>query len=96
MRPSLALKIHQKEVLDILGASCAINPRVFGSVARGEDSENSDLDLLIDTKPKTTLFDLIGLQLKLEEVLRVKVDLVTEGGLARRIKQNVIDDAVAL
>lgn len=96
MRPSLALKEHRKKVLDILDASCALNPRIFGSVAKGEDGENSDLDLLIDVKPKTTLFDLIGLQQELERELNIKVDIVTESGLPRRIKQRVIDESVAL
>jgi predicted nucleotidyltransferase len=51
----------------------AINPRVFGSVLRGRDTESSDLDILVDPLPGTTLFDLGGLQIALEELLAMPV-----------------------
>jgi hypothetical protein len=93
MRPSLALKKHRKKVMDILSASCAMNPRVFGSVAKGEDSEASDLDLLIDLKPNTSLFDLAGLQIELEEALKIKVDIMTSGGIPMIIREEVLASA---
>lgn len=96
MRPSMALKKHRKEVMEILGAYCALNPRIFGSVAKGEDSENSDLDLLIDVRPHTTLFDIVGLQIELEKALAVKVDIVTTGGIHKRIRDEVLSSARSL
>lgn len=96
MRPSLALRKYRKEVMKILGASCALNPRVIGSVAKGEDGENSDLDLLIDVKPKTTLFDIAGLQIELEKALAVKVDIMTTGGIHKLIRDEILSSARAL
>ncbi|MFM7146115.1 MAG: nucleotidyltransferase family protein [Actinomycetales bacterium] len=58
MRPSLALNSHRQEIRDIVHAHRAQNPRVFGSCARGEDTSDSDLDLLVDPTPETTLLDI--------------------------------------
>lgn len=71
----------------------AANPRVFGSVLRGEDSDGSDLDLLVDALPGTTLFDLGGLQMALEELLGVPVDLLTPGDLPARMRARVLVEA---
>jgi predicted nucleotidyltransferase len=67
---------------------------VFGSVARGEDAEGSDLDLLVDPLPGATLLGLGGLQLELQEMLGVEVDLLTPGDLPARFRQEVIREAV--
>lgn len=56
--------------------------RVFGSTARGEDREGSDLDLLVDATEHTSLFDLGGLTVDLEALLTVQVDIVTSGALS--------------
>lgn len=77
MKPSEALTLHRDEVLRILAAAGALNPRVFGSVARGEDTEESDLDLWIDPAPGFSLLDLGGLIVELEELLGVPVDIGT-------------------
>nr|WP_178131228.1 nucleotidyltransferase family protein [Pseudomonas sp. C1C7] len=68
-------------------------PRVFGSVMFGTDQEGSDLDLLVDTLPGATLFDLGGLQLELEDLLGVSVDLLTPGDLPLKFRQQVLDQA---
>ena len=63
-----------------------MNPRIFGSVLHGEDTEGSDLDLLVDTLPGTTLFDLGGLQIELEELLGIPLDLLTPGDLPKKFR----------
>ena len=55
----------------------ATNVRFFGSALHAQDTEGSDLDILVDTLPQTTLFDLGGLQVELERLLGVKVDVLT-------------------
>ena len=69
------------------------NPRVFGSAARGEDKDDSDLDLLVDALPGTTLFDLGDLHHAIEELLGIKVDLKTPGDLPVQFRQKVVADA---
>lgn len=72
------------------------NPRVFGSVLRGEDREGSDLDILVDPLPGTTLLDLGGLQVELEELLGVRVDLLTPGDLRTRYREKVLREAIPI
>jgi predicted nucleotidyltransferase len=69
------------------------NPRVFGSVARGEDAEGSDLDLLVDPAPRTTLLDLAGLQIELEAKTGLKVDLLTPKSLPEKFRRRVLEEA---
>jgi uncharacterized protein len=71
-----------------------IRPSVFGSVVHGTDRDGSDLDLLVDALPGATLFDLGGLQAKLEELLGVSVDLVTPGHLPPKFRQRVLAEAL--
>lgn len=97
MRPSEALAKHRDEVLAILAKYPVSNPRVFGSVARGEDTEASDLDLLVEpVSGVTTLVDLGLLQEELVEVLGTAVDIITAGGLGQRAAGRVQQDLVAL
>jgi predicted nucleotidyltransferase len=96
MKPSEAL-IHHRQAIQQLAQRYAVkNLRVFGSVIHGDDSEGSDLDLLVDTLPHTTLFDLGGLQLELEEMLGVSVDLLTPGDLPEKFRDQVIAEAVTV
>lgn len=67
--------------------------RVFGSAARDEATEGSDIDLLVDLEPGRTLIDLIGFQQEAETILGVKVDVVTERFLKRRVRAGAIRDA---
>ena len=69
------------------------NLRVFGSVLRGADIEGSDLDLIVDPLPGATLFDLGGLQTELEELLGVRVDLLTPGDLPLKFRAEVLSQA---
>lgn len=77
MRPSEALEKHRDEVLAIIARYPVSNPRIFGSVARGEDVEGSDVDILVDTHPTTSTFDLAGLEIEIEKVLSVPVGVHT-------------------
>ncbi|MFW8369171.1 nucleotidyltransferase family protein, partial [Klebsiella pneumoniae] len=70
-----------------------VNPRVFGSVLRGTDRDDSDLDLLVDALPGTTLFDLGGLQDELESMLGVHVDVLTPADLPLKFRAQVLAEA---
>ena len=69
------------------------NPRVFGSTLRGDDGDGSDLDLLVDTLPGTTLLDLGGLQDELQELLGVPVDVLTLKDLPAKFRDTVAQEA---
>jgi predicted nucleotidyltransferase len=94
MRPSLALASHRDAVREMVLRFKTANPRVFGSVVRGDDSDESDLDLLVDPLPGTTLFDLGGLLIALEELLGVRVDLLTPGDLPVKFRARVLAEAM--
>ena len=81
MLPSQILRMRRAEVLEIMGRYPRLsNLRVVGSVARGEDTEGSDIDFLVDAAPGATLFDIGGLHEDLEDLLGVAVDIITSGG----------------
>lgn len=80
MLPSELLHIHRKEILEILARYPMIsNVRIVGSVARGEDTEDSDIDFFVDTAPGTTYFDIGGLYNDLEELLDVPLSIIISG-----------------
>jgi uncharacterized protein len=81
MRPSEALRAKLDAVRAAIARYPVANPRVFGSVARGEDDEGSDLDLLVDPTPRTTYFHLADLEAELGVLLGVTVDILTPGSL---------------
>ena len=87
---------RRDEILRLAARRGARNVRVFGSVARGHNDDKSDVDFLVDMEPGRTLFDLSGLLLDLESLLRVSVDVVTERGLRPRIRDRVLAEAVPL
>jgi predicted nucleotidyltransferase len=70
--------------------------RVFGSVARGEANETSDIDLLVKLEPGRSLMDLGGLLYDLQKLLGTDVDIVTEKGLRPRIREQVLHEAIPL
>jgi predicted nucleotidyltransferase len=72
------------------------NPRLFGSVARGEDRPDSDVDILVDLSQDSSLLDVIGLECDLEELLACEVDVVPTSGLKTAMKQRVLAEAVPL
>ena len=93
MKPSIALNRNRTAVREAIGRFRAKNPRVFGSVLHGEDQEGSDLDILVETLPGATLFDLGGLQIELEELLGVHVDLLTPADLPTKIRESILAEA---
>jgi predicted nucleotidyltransferase len=97
MRPSEVLEKNREAIREATARFNAANPRVFGSVARGEDRPDSDLDILVDALPGTTLLDLGGLQHELEHLFGgIKVDLVTPGGLRAAMRDRILSEARAI
>lgn len=94
MKPSQALQSHRDAIRSVVLAHRAVNPRVFGSVLLGSDTEDSDLDLLIDTTPQTTLMDVAAIQVELEQLLGVSVDVLTPNALPDKFRQAVITQSV--
>jgi hypothetical protein len=90
------LKIKRSEILGIAKKYGARNIRLFGSIARGEDDEASDVDLLVEMEHGRSLFDMGGMLMELEALLGRKVDIVTERGLKKRIRDRVLNEAVQL
>ena len=93
MRPSVALDLKRSAVREAAGRFRTANPRVFGSVLHGSDKDGGDLDLLVDTLPGATLFDLGGLQVELETLLGVRVDLLTPADLPLKFRAKVLAEA---
>lgn len=93
MKPSDTLKLHRQAILNATKRFKVSNPRVFGSVVHGTDTEQSDLDLLVDALPGATLFDLGGFQFEVQELLGVRVDVLTPGGLPVQFRDKVLSEA---
>ncbi|BCF89257.1 MULTISPECIES: nucleotidyltransferase domain-containing protein [Paraburkholderia] len=94
MKPSEAMREHRAEIRTIVAEHHARNARVFGSTLTGEDRDDSDLDLLVDPTPETTLFDLARIQRRLEALLGVSVDVLTPMALPESFRARVISEAV--
>ena len=94
MKPSQALQSHRDAIRSVVLAHRALNPRIFGSVLSGHDTENSDLDILIDPTPNTTLMDIAAIQVKLENLLHVSVDVLTPNTLPDKFRNSVLAQAV--
>jgi predicted nucleotidyltransferase len=90
------LRKRRDEIIEIARARGASRVRVFGSVARGDAAEGSDVDFLVDLDPDRSLFDLGGLLMDLQELLQRNVDVVTERGLRPRVAERVLADAIEL
>ncbi len=93
MKPSAALDLKRAAVREAASRFRTANPRVFGSALHGTDKDGSDLDLLVDALPGTTLFDLGGLQAELKELLGVSVDVLTPGDLPPNFRAQVLAEA---
>jgi predicted nucleotidyltransferase len=96
MKPSSALSGKETIIRTLIAQSRATNPRIFGSVLHGDDTDMSDLDLLVDALPGATLFDLGGLQDELEALLGVRVDVRTANDLPACIRERVLREATPL
>ena len=96
MKPSDALTTHRAALRRLVSRYNLMRPRVFGSVLTRTDTEDSDLDLLVDALPGATLFDLGGLQDELESLLGIHVDLLTPADLPPKFRANVLAEAQPL
>ena len=94
MRPSEVFEQNRELIRDAVGRYRTVNPRIFGSVLHGTDRDDSDIDLVVDTLPGATLFDLIGLEQELERSLGVPVQVVISDALHRFIREKVLAEAL--
>jgi len=95
MRPSAAFNKHREAIRKLVesGEFLLANPRVFGSALHGTDTPKSDLDLLVDAFPDTTLMDIYGLEEELERLLKVPVHVLTTRGLPEKFKGKILAEA---
>ena len=93
MKPSESLRVHRAAIRSIVAAHRASNARVFGSVAKGLDTEDSDLDILVDPAPDTTLFDIGAIRYELRQLLGLTVDVLTPNGLPESFRDAVLAEA---
>lgn len=90
------VKSKRNEILSIAQKHGATNLKIFGSVARGEDSPDSDIDFLVETLPKCSPFFPAGLTIELEDMLGCKVDIVIKEALHYYIRESVLKEAISL
>jgi hypothetical protein len=96
MNVAQLLKDKRSDILEIAAKNGAHNVRVFGSIARGEDTDTSDIDFLVDMEPRRSLLDVAGLLIDLENLLGCRVDVVTTKGLKKSLRDQVLNEAIAL
>ena len=94
MKPSVALQANRAAIRSVVERYRARNARVFGSVLHGDDHEGSDLDILIDPTPNTTVMDMARIQVELEKLLGVPVDVLTPKNLPDKFRGLVLAEAV--
>lgn len=93
MKPSQALLSHRHDIRRIVEQHHACNARIFGSVLHGNDTDDSDLDLLVDPTLETTLMDIAKIQNQLQNLLGVHVDVLTPRALPERFRSRVLAEA---
>lgn len=96
MRPSEALTVHREELRQLVSRYGLSSPRIYGSVLTGKDDEDSDLDLLVDPTPSTTLFTLAGLEHEAQQLLGVQVSVLTPKDLPMKFRDEVVQTAEPL
>lgn len=94
MKPSEILRSHRADIRRIVAQNRTRNPRVFGSAVNGKDTESSDLDLLVDPTPDTTLLDIARIQGQLQRLLGIPVDVLTPKALPDGFRERVLAEAV--
>jgi uncharacterized protein len=90
VKPSEALALNRAAIRHVVESHRARNARVFGSVLRGQDTDGSDLDLLVDPTPETTLFDISAIRVELRKLLGVPVEVLTPNGLPDKFRAAVL------
>jgi uncharacterized protein len=96
MKPSEALAAHRVELRHLVSRYNVLRPRVYGSVLTGTDTEESDLDLLVDATATTSLFTLAGLEHEAEKLLHVPVSVLTPEFLPIKFRDHVLMQAEPL
>ncbi len=96
MKPSQALALHRTALRQLMNRHGFAHPRVFGSVLSRTDTEDSDLDLLIEPVPGTTLFMLVGLEEEARQLTGVRVSVLTPGFLPPKFRDTVLEHAEPL
>lgn len=96
MKPSEALIAHRAELQQLVSRYGLSHPRVFGSVLSGPDTDDSDLDLLVDPAESTSLLTIAGLQIDAEKLLGVTVSVLTPNGLPPKVRDKVLQQAEPL
>ena len=94
MKPSHALEKHRNAIRIVVARYRARNARVFGSVLHGDDNDGSDLDILVDPTPETTMFDIGAIRHELLQILGVPVDILTPNALPDHIREQVLAEAL--
>lgn len=90
------IKQRRNEILSLAEKYGAYNIRIFGSVARGQESENSDIDFLVDLRNDRSLWDLGGLWIELNDLLKVRIEVFTENTLKESIRRIASKEAIPL
>jgi hypothetical protein len=93
VKPSHVFDAPRTFIRRVVEMHHACNPRVVGSIARGEDTERSDLDLLVDTTGSTTLFDVAAIELELERIWGIAVHVTTSGVLRGSVRERIFAEA---
>lgn len=96
MKPSEALLHHRETIRRVVESHHARHARVFGSAVRGTDTIDSDLDILVDPTPETTLFDIGAIRHKLRTLLGVPVDVLTPAALPEGVRERVLKECKPL
>jgi uncharacterized protein len=95
-RPSIALAAHLPEIRSILERAGMRNARLFGSAARGDDTDHSDLDIIVDPPADTSLYDLADVELAIEKLIGHPVEIMTPGLLATDVNARAERDMIPL
>jgi uncharacterized protein len=90
------LRSQRSEILSLAAHHGARNVRVFGSLVRGDERADSDIDFLVEVEPGRSLLDVIGLEQDLSELLGRKVEVLTDAGLSPYLQQQILSDAATL
>jgi hypothetical protein len=90
------LKSKREEILRLAAKYGARNVRIFGSVARGEDEGESDVDFLVEMEQGRSFLDLVGLWQDLQELLGGEVDVITDGGVSPYLRDQIYTEAIPL
>ncbi len=90
------IKNKREEILYIARTHGALSVRIFGSYARGEEQPSSDIDLIVEMEPGRSLLDIIAIKQEVEDLVGKKVDVVTEAALSPYLRDEVLQEAVAL